>query len=63
MTGGRRDTTPRWSPDGRRLGFLRVMESESRPAVAQVFALPLEGGEPTALTSLPEGVTTFDVGA
>ena len=31
MTGGRRDTTPRWSPDGRRLGFLRVVESEGRP--------------------------------
>ncbi len=60
MTAGRRDTTPRWSPDGRRLGFLRVVESEGRPAPAQVYALSLDGGEPTALTSMPEGVTTFD---
>ena len=43
MTAGRRDTTPRWSPDGRRLGFLRVVEGEGRPAPAQVYALSLEG--------------------
>ena len=27
---------------------------------AQVYALPLEGGEPRPLTSLPDGVTTFE---
>ena len=59
LTMGRRDTTPRWSPDGRRLGFVRVVEGEGRPA-AQVYALPLEGGEPRPLTSLPDGVTTFE---
>ena len=59
MTSGRRDSTPRWSPDGRRLGFLRVAEAEGRPPTAQVFALSLDGGEPRALTSMPEGVTAF----
>jgi dipeptidyl aminopeptidase/acylaminoacyl peptidase len=51
---------PRWSPDGRSLAFLRVVEGEGRPAPPQVYALSLDGGEPTALTSLPEGVTTFE---
>ena len=60
MTMGRRDVMPRWSLDGRRLAFLRVVEREGRPALAQVYALSLDGGEPTALTSLPEGVTTFE---
>ena len=60
MTVGRRDAAPRWSPDGRRLAFLRVVEGEGRPAPAQVYALSLDGGEPTALTSLPDGVTTFE---
>ena len=59
LTMGRRDTTPRWSPDGRRLGFVRVVEGEGRPT-PQVYALPLEGGEPRPLTSLPDGVTTFE---
>jgi dipeptidyl aminopeptidase/acylaminoacyl peptidase len=59
MTVGRRDTAPRWSPDGRRLAFLRSVEQEGRPARAQVFALDLDGGEPRPLTALAEGVTTF----
>jgi dipeptidyl aminopeptidase/acylaminoacyl peptidase len=59
MTTGRRDTTPRWSPDGTRLGFLRPAEIAGRAAAPQVHVLTLDGGEARALTSLPDGVTTF----
>lgn len=59
MTTGRRDTTPRWSPDGTRLGFLRPAEIAGRAAAPQVHVLPLDGGEARAVTSLPDGVSTF----
>lgn len=59
LTTGRRDTAPRWSPDGRRLAFLRVEEQAGQPGRAQVFSLPLDGGEPAAITAMPEGVTTY----
>jgi dipeptidyl aminopeptidase/acylaminoacyl peptidase len=59
MTTGRRDTSPRWSPDGTRLGFLRPADSASRQATPQVHLLALDGGEARAVTSLPDGVTTF----
>jgi dipeptidyl aminopeptidase/acylaminoacyl peptidase len=59
MTTGRRDTSPRWSPDGRRLAFLRPAEGSPRPGPAQVHVLSLDGGEARAVTSLADGVTTF----
>ncbi len=58
MTTGTRDTTPRWSPDGRRLAFLRPVDTAGR-TTSQVFALDLSGGEPARLTSLSESVTGF----
>jgi dipeptidyl aminopeptidase/acylaminoacyl peptidase len=59
MTAGPRDSAPRWSPDGTRLAFLRVVEREGASAAAQVHALDLDGGEPVPLTYLPEGVTGY----
>ena len=59
MTTGRRDTAPRWSPDGTRLGFLRPAEIAGRAAAPQVHVLALDGGEARTVTSLPDGVTTF----
>ena len=58
LTTGTRDTAPRWSPDGRRLGFLRPVEMDGRPR-PQVFSLDMTGGEPVRLTSMPEGVGSF----
>ena len=48
LTAGPRDTAPRWSPDGRRLAFLRHAGKED-----QLFVLPLDGGEARQLTDLP----------
>jgi dipeptidyl aminopeptidase/acylaminoacyl peptidase len=53
-TGPRRDTTPRWSPDGTRLAF--VSEREARKK-GQLYVMPALGGEPTRLTDLRNGVS------
>jgi Tol biopolymer transport system component len=52
-TGPKRDTKPRWSPDGTRLAFLSEREAQPK---AQVYVIPAAGGEPTRLTKLPNGV-------
>ncbi len=44
------DTSPRWSPDGRRIAFLRNKDKR-----AQIWTMDADGGEPIALTKLPEG--------
>jgi dipeptidyl aminopeptidase/acylaminoacyl peptidase len=57
LTSGRqRDTRPRFSPDGRHLGFLSDREGER----AQVHVLPLAGGEAWRLTDFARGVSDFD---
>jgi dipeptidyl aminopeptidase/acylaminoacyl peptidase len=52
LTHGPADRSPRWSPDGRWLAFLRGQDGP-----AQVWLLPVAGGEPRALTDLPLGVS------
>jgi dipeptidyl aminopeptidase/acylaminoacyl peptidase len=49
------DTTPRWSPDGRRLAFL-----SDRSGASQLFVLDLSGGEARQLTRFDMGVTQFE---
>jgi len=51
QTGGTRDTSPRWSPDGKWIAFVRPDDKDT----PQIFLLPMEGGEARALTSLPKG--------
>ena len=55
LTSGPRDGSPRWSPDGSTLAFLR-REEEGAP---QIWLLPAEGGEAAPLTSLRGGVAEF----
>lgn len=47
---------PRWSPDGRHLGFL----SARNDGQTQVWALDRRGGDARALTDTPQGVDDFD---
>jgi len=49
---------PRWSPDGRYLAFID-QHGEDDPQ-AQVFSLPIGGGEARVVTSAPQGVATFE---
>ena len=48
------DTSPAFSPDGRRLAFLSKREGD---AAAQIYVLPLDGGEPERLTEMPAAVS------
>ncbi len=52
-TGPKRDTAPRWSPDGSRLAFISEREVRSK---AQLYVMPADGGEPAKLTDINNGV-------
>ena len=53
LTSGTRDTSPRWSPDGRWIAFIRPDEKDT----PQIHVLPMNGGEARPLTALPRGVS------
>ncbi|HSU24712.1 MAG TPA: hypothetical protein VLI65_01910, partial [Pyrinomonadaceae bacterium] len=55
LTSGIHDSSPRWSPDGRDLAFVRVTEKDGRPDTPQLFMLPMTGGEAFQFTSMPRG--------
>ncbi len=48
------DTMPRWSPDGRMLAFL-----SDRTGTAQIYLLPMNGGESRQLSRLAQGVSEY----
>lgn len=53
LTRGHRDTAPVWSPDGRRVAFVRA-EPKGKP---QVHVVEVGGGEPVRLTDAPLGAS------
>ena len=55
LTAGPRDSSPRWSPDGRLLAFTRAVEKDGKPQPAQIYLLAMDGGEARPLTDLPKG--------
>jgi dipeptidyl aminopeptidase/acylaminoacyl peptidase len=51
LTMGTRDSSPRFSPDGKRLAFVRDLTGQQ----PQIYLMPLGGGEAAAVTDLPRG--------
>jgi dipeptidyl aminopeptidase/acylaminoacyl peptidase len=48
-----RDTNPQWSPDGRQIAFLSTRADQE---TAQLYRIPVDGGEAQPLTDLKQGV-------
>jgi len=57
LTKGDHDSTPRWSPDGKSLLFLRASEKDGKPEPAQLSILPMAGGDSFSFTDLPKGAS------
>lgn len=55
LTSGTHDSSPRWSPDGKTVAFVRPIERDGKTLPAQIFTLALDGGEAHAITDLPKG--------
>ena len=53
FTQGKKDHSPRWSPDGRHLAFV-----SDRGEKNQLFVAPLDGGEPRQVTKAKWGVSS-----
>ena len=58
LTNGKHDSTPRWSPDGKFLVFVRAAEKDGKPEPPQLCMLPLAGGDSFAFTDLPKGASS-----
>lgn len=63
LSDGKHDSSPRWSPDGKWLVFVRAPEAASpagqsaRPPASQLYMLPMSGGESWKFTDLPRGAS------
>src|SRR2546426_10895400 len=57
LTKGDHDSTPRWSPDGKYLLFLRATEKDGKPEPPQLSILPMAGGDSFSFTDLPKGAS------
>jgi len=53
-SGDKRDSDPRFSPDGRTLAFLSDRDGDT-----QIWKLDLSGGDPVKATTFPTGVNSF----
>jgi dipeptidyl aminopeptidase/acylaminoacyl peptidase len=51
--GARSDTSPRWSPDGRRLAFVSTRDGDT----PQLYLIAIDGGEARRLTRMPQGAS------
>jgi dipeptidyl aminopeptidase/acylaminoacyl peptidase len=59
ITNGPRDSSPRWSRDGKLLAFTRSIDKDGKPQPAQIWILRFDGGEPHVLTSMAKSVESI----
>jgi dipeptidyl aminopeptidase/acylaminoacyl peptidase len=57
LTKGDHDGSPRWSPDGHYLLFVRASEKDGKPESPQLSILPMAGGDSFSFTDLPKGAS------
>jgi len=57
LTKGDHDSSPRWSPDGKYLVFLRTSEKDGKPEAPQLSILSMAGGDSFSFTDLPKGAS------
>jgi dipeptidyl aminopeptidase/acylaminoacyl peptidase len=57
FTAGPRDSSPRWSPDGKSLAFLRAGTKDGKPEPAQIQVIPARGGEARSIMNVPRGAS------
>jgi dipeptidyl aminopeptidase/acylaminoacyl peptidase len=60
LTAGPHDTSPRWSPDRKRIAFVRGGSEGlpgARPLPGQIYVLRMDGGEARQLTDLTKGAS------
>src|SRR5205807_1502419 len=57
LSKGDHDSTPRWSPDGKYLLFVRATEKDGKPEPPQLSILPMAGGDSFSFTDLPKGAS------
>src|SRR5439155_14073331 len=55
LTSGIDDTTPRWSPDGTRIAFVRAVEKDGKRQPGQLYLLQMDGGEARVVTDVTSG--------
>ncbi len=55
FTSGPADSSPRWSPDGTRLAFVRSVRKDGKGQPPQIYLMSTKGGEAAALTDLTDG--------
>ncbi len=60
LTSTSRDTSPRWSPDGKYLAFVRSGDQPGAGAAPQLFMLAMSGGDSWQVTTLPRGVNAVN---
>ena len=59
LTPGIHDTSPRFSPDGTQIAFLRTLEKDGKSTPAQLYTLKLSpSASPVKLTDLPRGASS-----